>query len=947
MDYIATADSLHRIRRGVIISLICTFVAVAGVRIYVLWDNRAEMLERGRERVQNLASLVADQFTYTIEMIDGSLLRISQLASQLKESGNDIELTTILERSYGTIRGINALTILNSVGEITHSTAPQIIGQSRADRPLYKTLLLHHQTDLVADAAYESKVSGQLLLPLGRRIRTAGGEFAGIVVATLELERLREFYRSFHVGKRGVIWIVHPDGHVLFRQPHGDRGEQKLGEGHPLLVLPAVFTPNAVYAGRLDRSGERYLTGIRQIQVPSVRIAVSLSEDEILESWWRELQISVLILLGTALAIGVAGLHVYRQIGARLAEAGEYAIKARQFQDILDHAPASVTVKGTDGRIRLANLDFLTRIGRTQQDTIGRKLDDLLPTRYVEKLKLLDDEVIRSKSVIQREIQWDAPRTHMTTKFPLLDSRGEVDAVGSIALDISDVKALQTINFRIFEKSVDIILVCDSQGNLLRVSPSVTAILGYRPDELEGNNAVNFIHPDDLEQTRYEMRAARREGGSRNFHSRYFHKDGRAIVLVWTGMWVEEEQQHLYIGHDLTERTKLEAELRQSQKMEAIGQLTGGLAHDYNNLLTVILGNAELLAEELRGNEKLYPLAQAALDAANRSAVLTQRLLAFGRRQALDSKPVDLNEIVRDMSDLIRLTIGENISVELSLDETPFIVSIDRNQLETALLNLVVNARDAMASAGVLRIETARASYDEETVSMVPQMGAGQYVELTVSDTGCGMDAETLLRVFEPFFTTKEIGKGTGLGLSMVYGFVKQSGGHVSIQSEPGRGTTVKLSFPSSDREIAFAEPVEDGSSPTLQSTGESILLVEDDPLVRDNTERQLIAMGYRVVVAGSGREALRKFKAGFRPDLLLTDVILGGEMNGKELAERLLKIEPRLAVLYMSGYTSGILSNSSDRQAFQAAHFIGKPFRRAQLAEAIMNALHSKLADA
>lgn len=938
--------SMRRIRIVVLLLLGLTFLAVAAIRIIVLYDHRDQVLEQSRARAQNLASLVADNLSQTIEMIDGSLLRISQHASQLKGTDSEIQLATILEQSLSTMRGISAITILDAQGVISHSTMPQIIGESRADRPLYSAMLMDRKTDLVADAPFESRVSAQLLFPLGRRITTPSGDFLGIVAATLELERLREFYRSFRTGQKGVIWVLHPDGHVLFRQPHGQHFVHRLEEGHALLTLPTVFTSNAVHAGPLDNSGVRYLTAFRKIQTPSIRIAVSLSEDEVLEPWWKEFHLSLLVLFGTALAIGLAGLQVHRQIGARLQQAEDYLIKTQQFRDILDHAPVTITVKDIDGRITLANRDFLNRIGRTQSEVIGTTLEKVLPQRYADELKLLDEEVVRTKSMIQREIRWDQPRIHMSTKFPLLDSKGEVEAVGSISLDITESKAAQTINLSIFEKSLDIILVCDSQGNLSRVSPSVTAILGYKPEELEGRNAVNFIHPDDLQSTRDEMRALRIEKVSRNFNSRYFHKDGRVISLAWTGMWVEDEQLHLFIGHDLTEQAKLEAELRQSQKMEAIGRLTGGLAHDYNNLLTVILGNAELLVEALRGNAALTPMAQSVLDAANRSAVLTQRLLAFGRRQALESEPIDVSSLVREMTDLVRFTAGEGVRLDFALDTDPWIVSVDRNQLETAVLNLVVNARDAMGRRGVLRIETAKAEFGE-SVSIVPDMKDGNYMMLAVTDNGSGMSPEVLSRVFEPFFTTKEVGKGTGLGLSMVYGFVKQSGGHVAIYSEPGHGTAVKIFFPTTDRRISedYDSERRDKANDLPMGT-ESILVVEDDALVRDNTQRQLLSLGYRVLVVGSGREALRQLGVGYRPDLLLTDVILGGEMNGKELADKVRVLDPGIRVMFMSGYTSGVLADPATGVIPESMNFIGKPFRRSQLARSVRDALESEMTE-
>jgi PAS domain S-box-containing protein len=932
--------SIYRVRRMVLFALAFTFCAVALVRGLNLWTEYDQALEAGRQRAQSIAALVNDHFLRTVDAVDGALIRVSQAASAANDQASALQLSGVLEQTLLSVRGVGSLSIVNEKGIITHSTLHQIIGVNRADRPLFQHLQKDIEIEVAADKPVTGRMSGEILLPLGRRITSLEGSFRGAVIATLELERLRDFYRSLDIGSDGVIWIVRIDGQSLFRQPRND--QSLLPPGHPILTLPAVHTTNGTYDGALEAGAPRYLTAIRQARVPAVRVAVSISKEELLRPWWRDVWLSIIIVAVTGFALGLAAFQISRQVRERLTAAEDYLIRNQQFRDILDHAPATITVKDRDGKITLANRVFQHRVNRDADTIVGAQLHELLAPEYAAQLSALDEEVLKKKKVIQCELESPEPRTYLTTKFPLFDARGEVDAVGSISHDITDTKAAKTINLRIFEKSLDLILVTDSKGTLIRVSPSVFAILGYRPEEVVGRNAIEFIHPDDLEPTREEMRLARHGLVSRNFASRYMHKDGRTIQLSWTGMWVAEENQHFFIGHDMTERTKLEQELRQSQKMEAIGQLTGGLAHDYNNLLTVILGNAELLTESLQSQPALLPLAQATVDAADRSAVLTQRLLAFGRRQALDAKTTDLNQLVYGMMDLVRISTGEQIEIDLALDDNPWIVKVDRGQLETAILNLVVNARDAMKNVGRLRIETAKASFDEEAASISPEVKAGNFMMLSISDNGSGMSPETLSRVFEPFFTTKETGKGTGLGLSMVYGFVKQSGGHISIYSEPGIGTSVKLYFPPVDRAAAEDLSVANPDGELLTGT-ESVLLVEDEPLVRSNTERQLHMLGYRVTSASNGNEALALFENGLRPDLLLTDVIMAGGMNGRELAERLTKASPGLRVLYMSGYTSGVLANAGNGIP-EGTHFLGKPFRRSQLARAIRDALDQKI---
>ncbi|MBX3521484.1 MAG: MASE4 domain-containing protein [Xanthobacteraceae bacterium] len=616
-----------------------------------------------------------------------------------------------------------------------------------------------------------------------------------------------------------------------------------------------------------------------------------------------------------------------------------------RFKEIFDNAPMVVTIKDLSGRYFFVNRGTEQWTEHSKPELIGKTVRDLFgDTDYTRDHEAVDREVIATGKPVQREFVTPHPlgaQISLFAKFPLFDAAGRVEAVGSVALDITEQKKADAALNRFFQTSVDLILVTDRRGKLLRVSPSVKSILGYDVEEMIGHNAIDFINEADLESTRTQMRLARQGQQMRNFETRYNHKDGRVVTLSWTGVWSEDVQQHFFVGRDMTDRHKLEGELRQSQKMEAIGQLTGGLAHDYNNLLTVILGNAELLMESLRNQPDLLPLASATVEAADRSAVLTQRLLAFGRRQALESQPTDLNVLLQGMKDLVRVTVGEQIHVDFLLAAEPWIVKIDRSQLETAVLNLVVNARDAMKGVGTIRIETTRSSFDQEAASISPDIRTGNFMMLAVSDTGSGMTPETLTRVFEPFFTTKEPGKGTGLGLSMVYGFVKQSGGHVSIYSEPGIGTSVKLYFPPINGEAT--QHFEDQNARDELLTGsESVLLVEDEPLVRANTERQLISLGYDVVSASNGKEAVALFEDGFRPDLLVSDVIMAGGMNGREVAETLRRHNPDLPVLFMSGYTSGVLANG-DGGIPEGMNFIGKPFRRSQLAKAVREALDVK----
>ncbi len=384
---------------------------------------------------------------------------------------------------------------------------------------------------------------------------------------------------------------------------------------------------------------------------------------------------------------------------------------------------------------------------------------------------------------------------------------------------------------------------------------------------------------------------------------------------------------------------ELNERLRRAQRLEAVGQLTGGVAHDFNNLLTVVLGNAELLAELNHGNPQQRKLAEMIGAAAQRGAELTQRLLAFARKQALAPKVVALNPLVAGLDPLLRRTLGEHIEIELIRAAGLWPALVDPGQLENALLNLCLNARDAMPGGGRLTLETANARLDADYVVAHPDVQAGQYVMVAVSDTGSGISADHLKRVFEPFFTTKATGKGTGLGLSMVYGFVKQSAGHVAVYSELGQGTTVRLYLPRASAEDTVAAGDDAAAADdALQGGSGRILLVEDDADVRAYALSQLQGFGYTVIEAADGPAALAILERRADIDLLFTDVVMPGGMNGRALADAARRLYPGLRVLYTSGYTENAIVHHG--RLDEGARLLGKPYRRSELDRAVRAAL-------
>lgn len=490
---------------------------------------------------------------------------------------------------------------------------------------------------------------------------------------------------------------------------------------------------------------------------------------------------------------------------------------------------------------------------------------------------------------------------------------------------------------RLLDEATDAIMVRGIDGQISYWNRSAERLFGWRADEAIGAAADALLYSDPAQYRAAVERVM--ADGSWQGRARKRRKDGREVVVdaIWTLVRDAEGEPSavLVIGKDVTDRLELEAQLRQVQRLEAVGQLTGGVAHDFNNLLTVILGSTDTLVDDLGDDLRLRRLAELARAAAQRGADLTHRLLAFSRRQPLEPRLIKVNALVAGMDGLVRRTLPATIAVEFVRAGGLWDVRADPAQLESAVLNLCINARDAMPTGGRLTIETGNAHLDADYAGQHAEVSAGQYVMVAVTDTGEGMSAETLAQAFDPFFTTKEPGKGTGLGLSMVYGFVKQSHGHVKIYSEPGVGTTVKIYLP---RAVGTVE-LDAGRPPDDVVGGtETVLLVEDDPLVRGLALEQLTTLGYAVIEAGSAAEALAQLETAGTVHVLFTDLVLSGGMNGLELAEAAVARYPDLRVVHTSGYTENAIVHQGRLESGGAV--LSKPYRRDQLARTLRQVL-------
>lgn len=512
-----------------------------------------------------------------------------------------------------------------------------------------------------------------------------------------------------------------------------------------------------------------------------------------------------------------------------------------------------------------------------------------------------------------------------------IERRRAEDALAELAETLERQVAERTRERdRTWQNSQDMLAILSDEGIILSINPAWTEVLGWTADEIVGRSHLAFGHPDEIADDAMAFEHTL-NATLRKYENRYRHKDGSYRWIAWVatleGGRVYASGRHITVEREA--RADLETaqeQLRQAQKMEAVGQLTGGLAHDFNNLLTAISGSLELIQARIKQGrindvDRYIGMAQ---QGAKRAAALTHRLLAFSRRQTLDPRPTDIDRLIASFEDLLQRAVGPAIEIRVVRDETLWTTLIDPNQLENAVLNLCINARDAMPEGGRITVETGNVALDA-AAARSRDMAAGQYIVLSVTDTGSGMSPETIARAFDPFFTTKPLGEGTGLGLSMIYGFVHQSGGQVRITSEVGHGTTMQLFFPRSHG-VAAADPeivvAVDMAAPSIAKT---VLVVDDEPDVRALVVDTLTDLGHHVLQAGDGPSALDVLASGDAIDLMITDVGLPKGMNGRQLADAARVARPDLKILFITGYAENAAVGNGHLDP--GMHILTKPF--------------------
>jgi two-component system cell cycle sensor histidine kinase/response regulator CckA len=624
-------------------------------------------------------------------------------------------------------------------------------------------------------------------------------------------------------------------------------------------------------------------------------------------------------------------------------------IEAR-YNAILDNVPAVATIKDLEGRYTFVNREFEKTWRVRREDVLGKTNFGVIPPQVAASLLAQDGAVIETRGSQTSEMTVSGPdgeRTYLCLKFPLFDLNEAIYATCTIATDISESKRAKEAlkereeQFRAtFEQAaVGIAHVSPDGGQWLRVNQRWCDIIGYTHEEILDLSFKDITHPDDLETDyNYLRRMLAGEIESYSIEKRYIHKEGS---IIWINLTVSlmhgsagEPKYFISVIEDITNRKKVEEQLAHAQKLDSIGRLAGGIAHDFNNLLTAIMGFTELAAERVSADTEASGFLANTLHAGERATALTRQLLSFARRQVIEPRTIDINFLLFQLDKMLRRIIGENVDLVILPESPLWSVRADPSQVEQVIVNLAVNARDAMPEGGKLTIETRSVTLDEEYARQYAEVTPGEYVMLAVSDTGTGMTEEVKQHIFEPFFTTKDPGKGTGLGLATCYGIVKQSGGHLWFYSEPGYGTSFKVYLPRDPSEVSVAVV----NSTRLVGGTETILVAEDEDIVRDFAMRKLRDSGYNVLEASDGVEALAKARAyEGKIDLLLTDVVMP-HMGGKALADRLSEERQGIKILYTSGYTDQAIIHSGSLD--EGVTFMQKPYTSSSLTRKVRETL-------
>lgn len=988
-------------RRIIILANILVAILLAGVIAAQSIADRRQVVEAAYAHAENLTDALAEHTRQTLAALDLTTRTVADSITPLGrlDEADPAAVRAVLANRQTRALATKAIFVMDANARVL--AAPSAFMTHVPDPATLPEFEQHRTGDgdrLIIGPPRRSDMGEgreRWYVNVTRRVENPDGSFGGISGAALSIDYLLAFYDALRLGKGGAVGLFTTDGILIARSPFDETFIGRDLSGGVLFGRLRTGGDRGRFTAPYTTDGEVRLTAYRRAADDRAVVYVGLGEDESLAPWRARLLFrGALGLLAMALFAGGSALvlrHTRRQRAwselqsERLSLLASEAARLAQARD-----PATAIDALTMAARRLTGarrvVTRLTRLpdgiepiratvtadGYAAWRDYRHEGDEATIQRLTEER---GHPVILTANDLQSELEGHSgagdeapPPRYGVLAVPIMSVDGAT--LGMVQLcdkeggpftadDASEILqlasttgavierllantalqgALAETNARkaeidaIFSSISDAVYALDDDWRVVYMNEEAERQLQRPRETLIGRVLWDEFSGIEGTPIHGEYHRARREGRPVSFEFLY------PPMKAWFAVRAFPHEHGLTVYfHDITRRVETDERLRQSQKMDAIGQLTGGVAHDFNNLLTVILGHAEDLMDMTDAPPAVREEAEAVLAAGERAAELTHRLLAFARRQPLRPRTTAVDSLVAGMEGLMRRTLGENINIQLTTSKALWEAVVDPGELENALLNIAINARDAMPEGGRLTIETSNVVVDE-AYAAENQIDAGAYIVLAVSDTGEGMSPETLSRVFDPFFTTKPQGKGSGLGLSMVYGFARQTGGHVKIYSEPGQGTTVRLYIPRAAADAVAEEPP---SAPAVVPRGtERILVVEDDEPVRHHTVASLRVLGYAVEACANGPEALALLDAGASFDLLLTDVVLSDTMSGKAVAEAAAKRLPGLRILYMSGYTANAIVHHG--RLDEGVKLLSKPFRRAELAQKVREAIET-----
>ena len=965
-------------------SFVFNALAVVGlcllIAVYAFVDRR-EVLKGAYEEVNNLSDALAEHTRQTLVALDLGLITLSrEVASQggLETLSSQTLYELLLERQVASATTY-AFYALDSQGRLIGSSGSALIpDRSFADASHFLFHLSNPDSGLLVSPPQQDPLndgSPRWGVTISKRIDASDGRFGGVLAAVLSVEHLLEFYDTLRIGEHGLVALIQTDGRLVVRSP--SEPEQL---GKPLidadLLARLAQAQEGYFVTRFAADTVERIVGYDLVGDRGVMVLVGFSTDEVLAPWRQRLLYLSLITAAVIALFIFAGALFTRQLArsrsweeerirrlSRLAEASTELARARDEDEL--------RVRVTHlARAQVGALHAVSSVIRP--DAPGGYVHSFAPDEHGSAAALVSaqsleeavrrgtqafvlpaaesgaDECLVAPVVGQSGVPLAVMRllAQPGRRFSEVDVAEITQLANFTAVALENLRAVQHREAAalkletVFSSISDGVAAVDAEWRFTYLNAEAERLLQRSSDELLGQNMWDAF-PESTESPAFPVYRQAREENRPVTAEFYFPP-----LKSWFSVRAYPYEQGLTIYfQDIAQRIEIEEQLRHSQKMDAIGKLTGGVAHDFNNLLTVILGNANA-ALEWAESANLPPAARRQIDlirvAGERAAELTHRLLAFARRQPLDPVPTDVNRLLSEFDELLRRTLGHGIKIQLRLPDDVWQAVVDPHELQNAILNLAINARDAMPDGGVLGIASANVTITEQNATLF-DLPAGDYVVVEVSDTGEGMPPEVVLRAFEPFFTTKPSGKGSGLGLSMVYGFAKQSGGQVQIVSSPGAGSTLRIYLPRAVDSAAGSGPhaaVVD--SPRIQADlaggGQHVLLVDDDDLVRIHTDACLQQLGYTVTACADGAQAMEYLDNGGTCDVLVTDVRLQGGASGREVAESARMRCPRIKVLYVSGYTENAFLH--DERVEVDICLLGKPFRTEDLARKLRELL-------